>query len=266
MTVIYYKHLVIMLIASSGSFNSFGKTRALSFNMDTAGYPKMLIRGGHYIDLGTFQNAQKISIKMSNTSSKKLQIIAWRSTCPCFEIIKMPASIPPGKAVDLAIRVLPQGYTGRIKKHMPITLKYETKSKILFLPLMFTADKNSRPNQNKITYSSLTFIKYEGGKIDDKRYFKSVAWLFGSKDCPQCNYLKRFVFPKLFKQTDQIVYVNLSKREGLMLLLNIEKRLKINKPENPPGLFWKNKMYYGSKSIKKLLPKNTIKNNENLFD
>ena len=207
------------------------------------------------LELGQFDKAGKKEVTIANKLNRDIEISDWRVPCPCLEVDNMPDRIEAGKSAVISITVLPDGYSGRIVKHMPITIQDRGASKVLFLPVALVAGKAVPTAMDSIkSFSMLEYQEYDGGKLDDKRYSSTVAWLFGAKNCPQCNYLKHFVFPVMFKSTDKMVVVNLDNKEGFMVLVELEQRLKITKPGQPPVLFFEGKLYYGSAEIKKLLP------------
>lgn len=217
------------------------------------------IPGSNELYLGQFDKPGKEEVVIVNKLDRDIEISDWRSPCPCLEINNMPEKIEARKTATISVIVSPEGYSGRIVKHMPITFQDRGESKVLFLPLSLVAGKEALQVSNETKHQELEYIDYNGGQINDNRYSGTVAWLFGSQNCPQCNYLKHFVFPVMFKPTDKVVVVNLDNREGFMVLFDLEHNLKISQPGQPPVLFFKGKIYYGSASIKKLLPEKAVR-------
>ena len=250
-----YRLIAVFL---SVSFFAVGDELKITINGDNISNIKLDKSETNKLYLGSFQKKQRVKILFVNKLSKDVLIDDWRSPCPCLEIVKMPEEITNSKTSELIIEVKPAGYSGHIIKYMPVTLLFENKTKIVFLPIEFFAGKGQKRKEPNAP-TSKTWIFYDGGKIDDKRYKDVAAWLFGGRDCAQCNYLKRYVLPKLFKPTAKLVRVNIDQRQGFMLLFNLEKKLKIEKPGQPPILFCKNKLYYGNEKIKKLLKESNIK-------
>lgn len=239
------------------SFFAVGDELKITISGDNTSNIKLDKSENNKLYLGGFEKQQRVKILLFNKLSKDVLIDDWRSPCPCLEIVKMPEKIINGKSSELVINVKPAGYSGRIVKYMPVTLLFENKTKIIFLPIEFFAGKEQIIKEPKPPKAK-TWILYNGGKLDDRRYGDAAAWLFGGRDCAQCNYLKRYVLPKLFTPTTKLVRVNIDQRQGFMLLFNLEKKLKVEKPGQPPILFWKNKLYYGNEKIKELLKKSDI--------
>ncbi len=261
-----HNYLLTIILTLLSETSKVPAENLLSFHVDTKEVPYIQINKGKSVNLGNFSKQQDVAIKMSNKAFKNISIKTWRSPCPCLIVKSMPSNIAPGKTEKLTLRILPDGYSGRIYKHFPLTIKYGSSHKILFIPISFIAGDIAQV-QNKTdewiskaalnNVESVTYIKYNGGKVNDKRYAGAIAWIFGGKNCAQCNYLKKIIFPKVFNYPDKIVEVNLNNKDGLLLLMGLEKRFNIIKPKDPPVLFWKSKLFYGSAIIKnQLLNKN----------
>lgn len=221
---------------------------------------KLSVIKNNRLYLGSFEKKKRTTILFVNKLPKDVLVDDWRSPCPCIEIVKMPKKIKKDESAELIIDVKPENYSGRITKHMPIVLRYENKKKTIFLPIEFVAGKAIKvEDTDNSKVKTLSWILYDGGKLNNKRYENVSAWLFGGKNCAQCNYLKLHILPKLLKPIEKTVQVNIDQNQGFMLLLDLEKKMKIEKPGKPPILFWKNKLYYGNDAIKKLLVENPNK-------
>ena len=233
---------------------TFADNLQADITADGNGNPKISIAEDGRLFLGKFQKNAEVKITLVNRLKQEVQITDWRSPCPCLEINTFPESILPGQTAAFTVKVLPDGYDGLIVKHMPVTFKYEDSSKVLFLPLALVAGNGPvRTESNPSSNDSIKYVKYEDGTMDDKRYTSAAAWLFAGENCPQCNYLKRNVLPELFDKSSLVIQVNLDEKTGFMLLFALENRLNITNPGKPPVLYWKNKIYYGSETIKDLL-------------
>lgn len=229
---------------------------------------KIRIIPEHGLDIGRIRASEKKEsvILVKNLTGKAINFDNWRSPCVCLEFDDTVESLKAEKEKRVIAVLDGSSYRGDFSKYMYIGFQgADSESQGFFLPVKFSvtglgaAGKTSEIQKHVggILYLDYDKEKQKSGIKGIKGYADSAAWIFAGRDCPNCNYLKKHVLPALFEKAEmqkpwRILTVDLNKKENFLFMLRLEERLGI-KGKKTPVLYWKGRLYYGAKLIKKLL-------------
>ena len=214
------------------------------------------------LDMGTTRPEIKktMSLLLKNNSGEDITIENWRSPCVCFEFKGAVDELSAGAEIKVSVTLDGKSYRGEFSKYMFMAFRSKKGNlkEDFFLPIKFAVkDDAPLPLTSPAVEPDngvMKFIEYTGGGIE--KHKKATAWIFAGKDCPNCNYLKSNILPKLLESKGivqaEIILVDLDKKENFLFLAELEESLKV-KDDKTPVLLWQNKLYYGNDKIKELI-------------
>jgi len=238
---------------------------------ERSGVLKLSVRPKSEVDFGALGVSSKRTLKLQvvNESGVDVEFSPWRSPCDCLTLGKLPLELPAGGKTAVSLTLRGEGYIGKFRKSLFVRCRSQESglTGMGFVPVAFEVVDGDPPPPVKLADTGLT-EKVVSLDLDDPvavavlaEGAEDRAWLFGGRDCPICNYLKRRVLPRLFigdRRSGRIVTVDLNVQANIILLLDLEKRLGIMKTGKAPILYRRGRLYYGAAMIKRVADKSRL--------
>jgi len=206
-----------------------------------------------FLDLGTAVQGEILtnsSLTVLNTGDEQMQF-SLHSTCDCLTVGPLKGVLPPGKAVQIRIRLNTKEYKGPVKKHF----------------YLLTSDMDHQTV--RLTVKARVSIK-SGTGIDNRETFKSRGdysrkipfYFFYTPDCHVCDAIKKDLFPKLekeYKVSLEPVSLNILMTNNFNTLLKLKKIFKQD-DDRFPVIMFHDRFISGKNAIYEKFPE-ILKNN-----